>query len=189
MRIGEVLGLTEDDIDFDDNVIHVRRALLYWSYKGDKYSFHISPTKTAAGVRDIPMLKDVSTAIREQIEMNKMKSAKPYEVDGYSKFIFVNGAGKPYIPSNLINTINHIVDGINREQIKAGRAGRFPKISPHIFRHTFCTRMCENENNVRVIQEIKGHSDFSTTMSIYNNVTALSKKKAFEELEGKIKIV
>ncbi len=35
------------------------------------------------------------------------------------------------------------------------------------FRHTFASRFCENETNVKVIQEVMGHADVSTTMNIY----------------------
>ena len=37
----------------------------------------------------------------------------------------------------------------------------------YIFRHTFASRFCENETNVKVIQEVMGHADVSTTMNIY----------------------
>ena len=60
--------------------------------------------------------------------------------------------------------------------------------SVHNLIHTFCTRFCENESNLKVIQEIMGHSDITTTMNIYAEVTNEKKKEAFCNLEGKIKI-
>ena len=42
-----------------------------------------------------------------------------------------------------------------------------PRFSCHIFRHTFASRFCENETNIKVIQEVMGHADVSTTMNIY----------------------
>ena len=59
---------------------------------------------------------------------------------------------------------------------------------PHNLRHTFCTRFCENETNLKVIQEIMGHADISTTMNIYNEATKEKKKESFANLEGKVKI-
>ena len=38
--------------------------------------------------------------------------------------------------------------------------------SVHNLCYTFCTRFCENENNLKVIPEIMGHSDITTTMNI-----------------------
>ena len=67
---------------------------------------------------------------------------------------------------------------------KAKREGREPVILPvfscHIFRHTFCTRFCEHEDNLKVIQSIMGHADIETTMDIYAEITEMRKKKAFE---------
>ena len=42
-----------------------------------------------------------------------------------------------------------------------------PHFSAHNLRHTFCTRLCENESNLKVIQSVMGHSDIQTTMDIY----------------------
>ena len=70
--------------------------------------------------------------------------------------------------------------------------GREPMLirhfTAHNLRHTFCTRFCENETNLKVIQEIMGHADITTTMNIYAEATEATKRKAFANLEGKIKI-
>ena len=44
-------------------------------------------------------------------------------------------------------------------------------LSCHIARHTFCARLCENGTNIKLIQQIMGHSDIHTTMDIYAEVT------------------
>ena len=63
-----------------------------------------------------------------------------------------------------------------------------PYFSVHQLRHTFCTRFCENETNVKVIQEIMGHKDIQTTMNIYAEATREKKQQTMEQLEGKFKI-
>ena len=63
-----------------------------------------------------------------------------------------------------------------------------PHLSAHTFRHTFCTRFCENETNVKMIQAIMGHADIATTMNIYADATEKKKKETMENLEGKIRI-
>ena len=45
------------------------------------------------------------------------------------------------------------------------------------FRDTFCTRLCENETNLKVIQSIMGHKDIQTTMDIYADCTDEKKKE------------
>lgn len=48
--------------------------------------------------------------------------------------------------------------------------------------------MCENETNIKVIQEIMGHADITTTMDIYNEATLEKKVECFTNLQGKFKI-
>ena len=57
-----------------------------------------------------------------------------------------------------------------------------PHFSCHHFRHTFCTRFCENETNVKVIQSVMGHANIETTMNVYAEVTEMKKKESIEKL-------
>ena len=61
-----------------------------------------------------------------------------------------------------------------------------PKFSCHHLSHTFCTRFCENETNLKVIQEIMGHADIQTTMDIYAEATEEKKQEVVNSLQGKI---
>ena len=58
-----------------------------------------------------------------------------------------------------------------------------PRFSCHILRHTFTTRMCEAGVNVKVMQEVLGHKDISTTMNIYADVTKELETTEFENLD------
>ena len=64
-----------------------------------------------------------------------------------------------------------------------------PEFSAHHLRHTFCTRFCENESNLKVIQSVMGHSDISTTMDIYAEATEEKKAEVIAKLEDKIFIM
>ena len=70
----------------------------------------------------------------------------------------------------------------------SGVAELLPHFSCHNLRHTFCTRFCENEKDLKVIQEIMGHADITTTMNIYNEVSKEKKVASFANLEGKIRV-
>ena len=88
-------------------------------------------------------------------------------------------------PQTINRTIKRIVSDHNVDELKkAKREGREPVILPffscHIFRHTFCTRFCEHEDNIKVIQSIMEHGDIETTMYIYAEITEMMKKKAIE---------
>ena len=56
-----------------------------------------------------------------------------------------------------------------------------PHISCHHLRHTFCTRLCEADVHIKVIQNIMGHKDIHTTLDIYSEVTEWKKKTSINE--------
>ena len=179
MRIGEVLGLTWKEIDFDNNRIFVDHALRYIIDETGRHNYHIMKPKTLAGIRTIPMFNDVRDVLQKLHNERLMTS----EIEGYSGFVFYNSQRNPYTPGFVFDLINNIVFDHNKE-----REIQIPKISPHIFRHTFCTRMCEVETNIKLIQEIMGHKHLSTTMDVYSEVTETVKDVSFADLEGKIKL-
>lgn len=55
-----------------------------------------------------------------------------------------------------------------------------PRFSCHTLRHTFTSRLCEAGVNMKVIQDLLGHADISTTMNIYADATEEYKKKEME---------
>ena len=127
---------------------------------------------------------------RENQKRFKLKSPT---IDGYSNFVFLNREQNLHNPMTINRAIKRIIRDHNRDEVKlAEKEKREPlrirDFSVHNLRHTFCTRFCENETNLKVIQEIMGHADIETTMNIYAEATKEKKKESFSNLEGKIKI-
>ena len=46
-----------------------------------------------------------------------------------------------------------------------------PHITPHVFRHTFCTNMATAGMNVKGLQYLMGHSDAEVTMNVYTHAS------------------
>lgn len=193
-RVGEIVGLTWDDCDFKNGIININHSLIYRpdEYTG-KSGFYISTPKTKAGVREIPMFEAVRKALLNERMRQMREGFNQTVIDGYSGFIFSNRFNGVLSPHNINRAIERITRDYNVEESElAARQNREPLLLPHFsvhnLRHTFCTRMCENESNIKVIQEIMGHSDISTTMDVYNEATRDKKKESFAGLEGKMKI-
>jgi len=193
-RVGEIVGLTWDDCDFKNGIININHSLIYRpdEFTG-KSGFYISTPKTKAGEREIPMFEAVRKALLNERLRQMQEGFNQTVIDGYSGFIFSNRFNGVLSPHNINRAIERITRDYNvAESELAERQNREPLLLPHFsvhnLRHTFCTRMCENESNIKVIQEIMGHSDISTTMDVYNEATRDKKKESFAGLEGKMKI-
>lgn len=189
-RIGEAAAVTWDDCDFDSGIIRINKSIrVYKDEHTRKVTVAISDPKTKAGNREIPMMRDIKSILWQKREEVSNSESSDVEVDGVSGFIFLNTKGGVIQPESIARVLNSLVTSYNKKEVKdAAQKGRdpllLPMFSPHILRHTFCTRLCESDMNIKVIQEIMGHANISITMDIYNNVTSDFKKRSFEKIEG-----
>ena len=193
MRIGECLGLCWNDLDFEKRIIKVCKTLTYRPEPDHGSVVHISTPKTEAGERTIPMIDEVYDAFLEEYQIQKVLGFGTNEIDGFRNFVFSTGEGNVYTPESVNRAIKRIYEDYNKGEEEAAKkedreALLLPHFSAHHLRHTFCTRLCENESNLKVIQSVMGHSDITTTMDIYAECTAEKKQEVFATLNGKIMI-
>ena len=193
MRIGECFGLTWKDIDLKNGLINVNKSLSYKVGINGNAEFHISPTKTGAGTRTIPMLEEVKKAFLKLREDRFANGMCDTVVDGYSDFVFTNSRNHVHKPNTINRVIDSIISNYNKEEIELAKiekreAFQIRHFSVHSFRHTFATNYCQYETNLKTIQGIMGHSDISITMKVYAEATEDSKIDSFKNLEGKFKI-
>lgn len=193
-RIGEALGLRWQDLDFEKRVISINHSLVYYPANGsNKCVLRVSLPKTDAGIRTIPMLDIVKDAFEMLYEEQKENGFNETEIDGMTGFIFCNRFGSVPNPQTVNHTIKRIANNYNADEVvRAKKEHRDPIILPnfscHHLRHTFCTRLCENETNLKVIQSIMGHKNIETTLDIYAEATEKKKQESFENLAAKLDI-
>ncbi|SHM27836.1 Site-specific recombinase XerD [Anaerosporobacter mobilis DSM 15930] len=188
-RIGEAIGIRWDDVDLEKRLIDINHSLTYYQRADDSFKceFRVSQPKTEAGIRTIPMMKQVYDVLKDEYERQEVEGFCVANVDGMTNFIFTNRFETPHNPAAVNRAIKRIVDAHNaEEEVKAKKEKRepvmIPRFSCHIFRHTFASRFCENETNVKVIQEVMGHADVSTTMNIYAEVNQDVTRASLEKL-------
>ena len=139
------------------------------------------------------MLDSVKDAFEMLWEEQKENGWNDVEVDGMRGFIFCNRYGNVPNPQSVNRAIKRIISDYNAvEEIRAKKEKReaviLPDFSAHHLRHTFCTRLCEQETNLKVIQSIMGHKDIKTTMEIYAEATEEKKQESFERLAATINV-
>ncbi|MDU2584008.1 site-specific integrase [Peptoniphilus lacrimalis] len=188
-RIGEVVGLRWSDVDLEKRTIDINHSMTYYPRKKDTYKceFKVSLPKTESGIRVIPMMEPVYEVLKEEYDKRKEEGFCPVVVDGMSGFIFINRFGMIHNPASINRAIRRIYESYNAEEIvKAKKEKREPLLIPHFschhLRHTFCSRFCENETNIKVIQQIMGHASVETTMDIYAEINDGKLQESMEAL-------
>lgn len=193
-RIGEALGLRWQDLDFENRVISINHSLVYYQTRDSKKCMlRVSLPKTEAGIRTIPMLDIVKDAFEMLYEEQEENGFNETEIDGMTGFIFCNRFGGVSNPQTVNHTIKRILNQYNADEVVRAKKERrepiiLPDFSCHHLRHTFCTRLCEHETNLKVIQVIMGHKNIETTMDIYAEATEEKKQESFENLAANLDI-
>lgn len=191
-RIGECLGLRWEDLDFDNRMISVNHCIVYYQEEeSGKSVMKVSKPKTDAGIRTIPMLDVVKDAFEMEREEQEETGFNDQVIDGMTGFIFQNRYGDVPNPQAVNHTIKRIVSNYNAEEVlNAKKEKREPLIIPdfscHHLRHTFATRLCEAETNLKVVQSVMGHRNIETTMDIYAEATDKKKRESFQDLADKL---
>ena len=160
LRISELCGLTLNDLDLKNRLINVNHQLL----RNKETGYYIETPKTKSSVRQIPMCEEAYKAFK-RILSTRIKS-KLIEVDGYKDFIFLNQQGYPVTGSYFSTTLNNM-----GKKYRKTYGESLPNISPHILRHTFCTRLANRNMNPKSLQYIMGHSNINITLNLYTHVS------------------
>lgn len=191
---GECLGLRWQDLDFENRTISIDHNFVHRRVDEDGSTLHINTPKTEAGKRTIPMIEQVYEAFLEEYQIQQITGFCTQDVEGYSGFVFASSNGTVTLPAEVNRAIHRIVDDYNAEETALARKERrkpvlLPQFSAHHLRHIFCTRLCENESNLKVIQSVMGHKDIQTTMDIYADCTEDKKQEVIKNIEGKIFVI
>jgi integrase len=170
LRISEFVGLTKDDIEFENHRIKVDHQL----QRKRNMEYIIEDTKTPSGIRYVPMKEDIEACFRRIIDERVKPKTEPM-IDGYVGFLYLDKNEMPMVALHWEKYFQHICQKYN-SIYKA----QMPKVTPHVCRHTFCSNMAKSGMNPKTLQYIMGHSDIGVTLNIY---THAGFEDAQEEME------
>ena len=145
LRIGELLALTWNDIDFDRKTMSINKSVFYTKING-KYETVIDTPKTKHSIRVIPLPKQI---------LDKLKEIKKSST---SKYVFTTRDNKMVNVRTYQRTFERILKKLNIN-VK----------NFHALRHTFATRAIEMGMDVKTVSEILGHNSPVITLNRYSH--------------------
>ena len=140
-----------------------------------KSGYYIETPKTKSGYREIPMSEPVYQALKRVVKNRGKKTT--IMIDGYTNFLFLKRDGTPKVGMDYNNMIRNLLKKYNKQHKEP-----LPNITPHSFRHTFCTRMANAGMNPKALQYIMGHANITMTLDYYTHVDACSVRAEMERL-------
>lgn len=159
MRVSELLALTWEDVDFENKVLSINKALGKYVDidNNNKVMRYNKSTKTKNGAREVP-LNDIAIYCLQRIkELNLYESSADRIVNNIVS------------ESNLGKTLRAM---IKRSGCNVNNFGL------HALRHSYGSMLIENDINIKTVSYLLGHKDISTTMNIYIHVTEKMKDKS-----------
>ncbi|MGM7316915.1 site-specific integrase [Enterococcus casseliflavus] len=175
LRKGETLGLEWKDIDFNKNIMHIRRTRVFAAENKKKWTYVVDDPKTISSIRDLPMTNRMKQALLSYRNyVIGIFGHLPYT--GENQFIFIktaynNEIGTPFRGQAINPAMNRIIESQD-----------LPKIKVHDGRHTYAVRLREAGVSLDDIGELLGHTDAKTTR-IYAHITPEIKERAVDKLE------
>lgn len=155
MRQGEILGLKWIDIDFERNVLHIRRGL-----KKDKSGF--TNLKTKGSKRTISISPLTVWVLQEQRDRIALEAKELGDTYQDNQLVVCTSLGTPAKASKVLHAWNRIC-----EQFKPVDE---PNITFHDLRHQSASIMLNERADIRVVSQRLGHSTVQTTLNVYSHL-------------------
>lgn len=161
MRRGEQFGLDWENVDFDNNLIKVRRAL-YWRFgkyherKDGEPTYTFVTPKSKMSIRDI----DMSPELRKEL-------LQLYLMSGKKGLVFCTSKGTPLNPDNVVK--RDFADTLKRAEASRSDAhlSVIGKVRWHDLRHCFGSLKIDQGEDLLYVSRQMGHSSVSVTADIY----------------------
>ncbi len=179
MRIGELLGLYWSDIDYERNIIYIKRAAVRnYIEKSDgkivRVDDMIGDTKTRCSVRELPVINqqviDLLLEWKDHINSYPKLAEKIIE-NKNENLIFVNYQGRVMNYNTLYKELQDFLKKNNLEHCG---------ILFHKLRHCYATSMVDCGIDINIISKLLGHKNITTTAMTYAKVRLEPKIKAVQ---------
>jgi integrase len=162
-RLGEILALRWQDIDFDAQTVRIKHSL--WHNQ-------LLPPKTSSSNRTIPFGRALNQVLSEHSQSTPFK--------GPNDFVFSKKDGTPLNPDVLRKDV--LYPALDRLGIPRGVGTS----GFHTFRHSAASLINSQTGNLKLAQKLLGHSSINMTADVYTHTSAESEREAAIVIERAI---
>ena len=165
LRIGELQALKWENIDFNNKSIHIKESLkrVKTNYSNDdkpKTEIMIGTPKTEKSDRHLPMYDILERILKKQQIYQLEDKLKIGEIYNNSNgFVFTNDIGSHLDYNTIRRALGRVLKACNMSNI-----------SLHSLRHTFASLGYKKGIDLKIMQELLGHSTLSVTANIYTQI-------------------
>ena len=172
MRISEVCGLLWDDVNFDKNVITLRRQIVYIKREG----YYFSTPKTKTSTREIVIDKFLADELKR---WKKLQAENESEIGESYVYVYRNSEEKIIQQSRglkmenaeKVNFVCTHKDGRITQSYYVSAALKKENLNAHSFRHTHATMLIENGATPKGVAGRLGHANAAITQNLYTHNT------------------
>ena len=175
MRKEEIIGLTWDEIDFDNDCFTICNTVKQATIDGKRELVIEKKTKNQSSCRTMPLHPDIKKKLlllKEKQEENRKICGNCY-IHTYDGFVFVDPMGELYKPGYVYSAFKRVLKQYG-----------FKNIRFHDLRHSCASLMVTKGDGINNVQKWLGHSDIGTTANIYAHLDFQSKVASAERMRG-----
>jgi integrase len=154
MRLGEILGAQNGNVDLDRKVLRVASTLTY-----TEGEYALTAPKTSRARRSIDLPEPVVAFLRRQRKEQAERKMAYRDVWTDLDLVFDNGIGQLLSPWTVSSDFRRLVHELG-----------LPRIRFHDLRHAHATHLLSAGVHVKAVSERLGHSSTSFTMDVYSAV-------------------
>lgn len=173
MRIGELIGLTWDCVDFENEVIHVEKQLVQTRKKGQKYRFGTLKNGKTRVIAPAPYIMQVLKKHKIAQAEQRLLMGDLWNPGEFPNLVFTHKDGSHYSQPTIWKEFQDILAAAGLEHHRV-----------HDLRHTFAVNSLRAGDDIKTLQENMGHYSAAFTLDRYGHVTDTMRRESANRMQA-----
>ncbi len=172
MRVGEIIGLTWDCVDFDNGLIHIEKQIVQTRKKGAKYQYGSLKNGKTRTIAPAKYVMDVLMDHKIDQEIEKAKAKDLWKPGDFPNLVFTHPDGSHLSQPTVWKEFQKILQSAGLEHYRV-----------HDLRHTFAVNSIIAGDDIKTLQENMGHYSAAFTLDRYGHVTETMKRTSANKMQ------